>query len=173
MKFYTRKGDTGKSTLLGSKKPILKNDKIFEALGTLDELNSYLGICKTLAKDELITEILRRIQENLFVIQAEIGSDKSKQLSEKEVKDLERITDELGSKVGEIHKFVISGGNTLAAHLDYARALARCAERRIIPVKNKLGKHGYSYINRLSSLLFVLARYVNVGAHMKEENPSY
>lgn len=173
MKFYNRKGDTGKSAILGSKKLIPKSDKIFEALGMLDELNSYLGICKTLAKDELINGILNKIQENLFIIQAEFGSNKSKHLSEKELKDLERITDELGEQIGEIHKFVISGGNVLAAHLDYARALARHTERRIIPAKNKISKTSYSYINRLSSLLFVLARYTNKSAHIREENPSY
>jgi ATP:cob(I)alamin adenosyltransferase len=172
MKFYTRKGDIGKSTVLGSKKLLPKNDKIFNALGAIDELNSYLGICKTMAKEELIHNIIEKIQEDLFIIQAEIGGSK-KNITDSELKNLERITDELSNKVGEIHKFVIYGGNTCAAHLDYARALARRAERKIVPIKNKTSKNTYAYINRLSSLLFVLARYANISAHVREENPSY
>jgi ATP:cob(I)alamin adenosyltransferase len=172
MKFYTRKGDTGKSALLDSKKLIPKNDKVFNALGAVDELNSYLGICKAISKEELIHNILKRTQEDLFIIQAEIGGSKKK-ITDSELKNLERITDELSDKVGEIHKFVIYGGNISAAHLDYARALARRAERKLIPIKSRLNKPTYAYINRLSSLLFVLARYANMSAHIREENPSY
>jgi len=170
MKFYTGKGDAGKSTLFGSRKVIPKNNKIFEALGALDELNSYLGICKTISKNELVNDIIKKVQENLFTIQAELGSGK-KNINEKDLKDLERIIEKLGENVSNIHKFVISGGNLLAAHLDYARTLARKAERKVIPIK--LSKTSYAYINRLSSLLFVLSRYINKEAKVIEEHPSY
>ena len=173
MKFYTGLGDKGTSTLLGQNKRISKNDLRFEALGASDELNSYLGICGALAKDKQIKSALLEAQENLFIIQAELGGAKNVELGENKLKDLEKMIDELGKFVGPITKFTISGGNLLSAHLDYARALARRAERSVWAAKPPLGGLAAKYLNRLSSFLFVLARYVNKKAKLKESHPSY
>jgi len=76
MKFYTGLGDKGTSTLLGSAKRITKTDLRFEAMGALDELNSYLGICRSLAKEKSVKNAMLQAQENLFIIQAELGNAK-------------------------------------------------------------------------------------------------
>src|SRR3989344_844479 len=142
MKFYTGQGDKGESIVLSSTGKISKTDAIFEALGALDELNSYLGVCRTLAKEE-------------------------------EIKKLEQTIDEFGGFVGQITKFTIPGGNQLSARLDFARAMARLTERRAWTAKEKLNPAALAYLNRLSSLLFVLARYVNKKTNAPEDHPSY
>lgn len=169
-KFYTGKGDTGKTIFQG--KYIKKTNKCFEALGSLDELNSYIGICRSLAKGNIIDLVLKDVQESLFIIQAEIGS-KSKHLDEEKLKELEANIDSFSKEVGEIKSFVIPCGTFLAAHLDYCRALARRVERRVLASKVKISKTSYAYLNRISSLLFVLARYVNKTSGVAEEHPSY
>lgn len=181
MRFYSGKGDKGTTTLFGSGKRIRKTDKIFEALGALDELNSYLGICMSLTRDRKIKNTLEEVQENLFILQAEIGSSRrptSTWMSDVQVmkidkiKKLEKTTDEFGDAVGLITKFTISGGTLLSAHLDYARALARKTERKALGIKN-ISPIALPYLNRLSSLLFVLARYENKTHGKKEKNPKY
>ncbi|MDP3934826.1 MAG: cob(I)yrinic acid a,c-diamide adenosyltransferase [Candidatus Giovannonibacteria bacterium] len=176
MKFYTGQGDGGQSTLFGSGAKISKTDPRFEALGALDELNSYLGVCKSLAEEEKVKNILKTTQENLFIIQAEIGSPNAKKvstLSESKLKDLEKTIDEFGNFVGEIRQFTVAGGLPLSAHFDFARALARKAERRAAALKNQISPTALAYLNRLSSLLFVLARYVNKKTNTPEDHPSY
>ena len=165
--------------MFGSGKRIKKNNKIFHALGNLDELNSYLGICVSLSQDKKIKNIVKNIQETLFILQAELGGSKNLKLEEKKLKELEKTADKFGGELGVITKFTISGGSVLSAHLDYARALARRAERQIcdlearLPSGSRASKFSLSYMNRLSSLLFVLARYANKKAGAKENNPKY
>ena len=177
MKFYSGKGDNGTSTLFSSGKRILKTDKIFEALGALDELNSYLGICKSLAQEKKIKDVLREVQEKLFIIQAEIGGAKNiAGITEKNLMALEKKMDEFCSKVGIITKFTLAGGTPLSTHLDYARAICRSAERTFLASRLPLGARDtltVAYLNRISSLLFVLARYANKKAGVKEDNPKY
>lgn len=174
MKFYTGQGDKGETTLSWPPKKVSKTDARIEALGALDELNSYLGVCKSLAEDEKMKNALREAQENLFIIQAQLGGA-DKKLDEAKIKKLERTIDELGDFVGEIKHFTIAGGEPLSAHLDYARALARRTERRaaaLIEVE-LLSQPASAYLNRLSSLLFVLARYANKKAGVVEDHPAY
>ncbi|OGF82136.1 ATP:cob(I)alamin adenosyltransferase [Candidatus Giovannonibacteria bacterium RIFCSPLOWO2_01_FULL_44_16] len=181
MRFYSGKGDKGTTTLYGSGKRALKTGKVFELLGTLDELNSYLGICKSLARDKKIKNALETIQENLFIIQADVGSSghpTSKQMSDvqamktEKILGLEKTIDKFGEALGIITKFTLSGDSALSAHLDYARTLARSAERAYLASRTPNG-YALAYLNRLSSLLFVLARYVNKKAGKKERNPKY
>lgn len=172
MRFYTGQGDNGKTALFDSGGRTPKTNLVFEALGALDELNSYLGICKTLANEEKIKDVLKNAQENLFIIQAELGGAKMA-LTENKIKELEKIIDEFGSFVGQITKFTIPGGDSLSVHLDFARALARSVERRAAALKNQISPTALAYLNRLSSLLFVLARYVNKKARVTENHPKY
>lgn len=175
MKFYSGKGDKGTTTLFGSGRRLPKTDDIFEALGALDELNSYLGICISLAKNTKLKKALNEVQENLFIIQADVGnfwtSDVQK-FSITKIQKLEKTIDKFGDAVGVITKFTLSGGTTLSTHLDYARTLARKAERKVVGIKN-ISPTVLPYLNRLSSLLFVLARFANKKARIKENNPSY
>ncbi|MDP2668501.1 MAG: cob(I)yrinic acid a,c-diamide adenosyltransferase [bacterium] len=173
MKFYSGKGDKGTTTLFGSGKRIPKTNKIFETLGALDELNSYLGVCVSLARDKKVKKILIEVQENLFILQAELGGAKVKPLGQEKLELLEKTTDNFGDKVGIITKFTLPGGSPLSAYLDYARTLARRAERIYLMVSPSSTNRAAAYLNRLSSLLFVLARYSNKKTGIKENNPSY
>ncbi|KKT28457.1 ATP:cob(I)alamin adenosyltransferase [Candidatus Giovannonibacteria bacterium RIFCSPLOWO2_12_FULL_44_25] len=180
-KFYTGQGDTGETSLFGCPQKVSKTNPKIEALGAVDELNSYLGVCKSLAADENVKKALLGAQENLFIIQAELAGAE-KRLDEAKLKSLEKTIDELGEFVGPITKFTIAGGEPLSAHLDYARAVCRKAERFTAELQEEakppLGGLApkwlaLAYLNRLSSLLFVLARYTNKKAGVSEDHPAY
>lgn len=178
MKFYSGKGDDGMSTFFGIPGRFSKTDSRFEALGSVDELNTYLGICRSLTNDGEIDRVLKTVQENLFIIQAEVGSPDTKVVStmtEEKVKELEAVIDHFGDLIGEMRpfRFTIAGGDPVASHLDYARTIARRVERNLAVIKDMLSQPAFSYINRVSSLLFVLARFINKKAGIQEDNPSY
>lgn len=172
MKFYTGQGDGGESAILGESRKIPKTDPVFEALGALDELNSYLSICRASSEDEKISSAIRDAQEDLFIIQAEVGGGGTP-LGEYKIKQMEKTIDEFGGFVGPITKFTIPGGDALSARLDFARAMARLAERRAWAAKEKLSPGSLAYLNRLSSMFFVLARYANKKAGVAEDHPRY
>ena len=172
MRFYSGKGDNGTTTLFGSGKRIRKTDIVFEALGSLDELNSYLGICMSLSNDKNVKNALEAVQENLFILQAELGGAKIQPLGNNKLIELEKTTDNFSKRLGMITKFTLSGGTLLSTHLDFARTLARKTERKILKMKI-ISSIALPYLNRLSSLLFVLARYVNKKAGKKEKSPKY
>lgn len=176
MKFYTGQGDKGETTLRGLAQKVSKTDQRIEALGALDELNSYLGVCKSQANDEKVENALHQAQENLFIIQAQLGNLGTSDVhrtSDVQILKLEKTIDEFGEFVGPITKFTIAGGEPLSAQLDYARAICRRAERANLAVKPPLGGSAAKYLNRLSSLLFVLARYANKKAGVFEDHPAY
>lgn len=170
--YFTGKGDKGKSAM-GAKK-ISKADPLFEVLGTLDELNSWLGVCQY--------KKLKPLQEDLFIAQAEIGlkamGKKSKiQITKSKTQHLENKILEIDHIVPQIKKFIIPGGSELSTKLDYARALARRAERALVKASEANEAISSSvllqYLNRLSSYLFALARLVNFRLKLKEEHPNY
>lgn len=177
-RFYTRRGDGGRS-LMGTKK-LEKTGPFFEAIGILDELNSWLGVCRAEAgKLKSIAGFLKSIQEDLFVAQAELAAvvleEKPKKvlLSDK-ISALESIIAEINPAIPEITKFIIPGGSKLSAHLDYARTLARRAERTVLKYLSKPYHSNLpGYLNRLSSALFALARLANFKLKIKEDNPKY
>lgn len=184
---YTRKGDTGTTQLYGMKERLSKADVLPEALGTLDELNSYIGLCKTLVvntslsvqvgkKQYVFSSILHEVQENIFTIQAELAGA-PKKIRKSKVSILEKITDTIETLVPPIHSFSISGGTPLSAHMDIARTVARRAERRVVHAHElfptKIGVHTLAYLNRLSSLLFALARFINHTEQVREVSPTY
>ncbi|HCC05156.1 TPA: cob(I)yrinic acid a,c-diamide adenosyltransferase [Patescibacteria group bacterium] len=185
---YTRKGDNGTTQFFGDKERFSKASILPEALGTLDELNAYLGYCRArISESEImllvgkrnrrLSEIFYEVQECLFIIQAEIaGAEKS--IKKSKVTELEKITDTIERIVPPIHTFSIPGGTVLSAELDIARTLARRVERRIVGVHDtvagrKVGVHTLAYCNRLSSLLFALVRYIHYVEHVTEKSPSY
>ncbi|MDO8593851.1 MAG: cob(I)yrinic acid a,c-diamide adenosyltransferase, partial [bacterium] len=148
-----------------------------EALGALDELNAFIGFVKMRAADsERIGGILREVQENLFIIQAETAGA-NKKLKEGTVEEIGKIVNDIEKEIPPIKGFSIAGGTELSALLDVARTLARRAERRIIAVTEaklrELSTETMAYMNRLSSLLFALARLANHEAGIAEENPKY
>ena len=175
---YTRKGDNGASGLFGTKDRFPKDSPIYEALGTLDELNSLIGVCRARAHARnippLITDELLNMQECLFITQAELaGSDKT--ITPAHITALERAIDEFEKEISNPHAFVIPGTTELGALLDYARAVSRRAERAVMGARGVRGVSSDTgaYLNRLSSALYALARYAGTMEGAKELSPSY
>jgi cob(I)alamin adenosyltransferase len=178
MALFTGKGDGGTTKTFGcNQQRISKSSELPEALGSLDELNAFIGFVKMRsAEAPRIANALREIQENLFIVQAEVaGADKL--LKEGTVKRVEDLTNTIEKEIPPITGFSIAGGTELSALLDVARTISRRVERRVIAVKEmglrELTPETMSYLNRLSSLLFALARLANHEAGVKEENPQY
>jgi len=185
---YTGKGDKGTTKVIDSKERFSKGSDIIEALGSLDELNSFLGLCKSKArkapeggvvlgkKEEKISEILREVQGNLFIIQAQVAGA-NKKIAKVKLTRIEKIINIIENEIPPIKGFSIAGGTELSSLLDFARTLARRTERRVVLVKEmnlgNLSDYTLPYLNRLSSLLFALARLSNYRSGIKEESPNY
>jgi cob(I)alamin adenosyltransferase len=181
---YTRKGDDGKTKTFACDQRISKSSKIAEALGTLDETNSFLGLCKVesekinfaLPNGISLKQTIHEVQKNLFIVQAEVaGSPMS--IGEDKIKDIEKIVDDIEKELPPIKSFFISGGTKLAELFDVSRTISRRAERRVVEAeeegKMKIGKFTKAYLNRLSSLLYALARLSNHKSGINEESPDY
>jgi cob(I)alamin adenosyltransferase len=175
---YTGKGDGGTTKVFGCDQGrISKSSELPEALGALDELNAFLGFVKMRAAgQERIRPILRKVQEQLFIIQAEVaGADKH--VREDAVQEIEEMVNAIEKEIPPLLGFSIAGGTELSAMLDVARTLARRAERRLVAISEaglrELPPVTKAYMNRLSSLLFALARLANHLAGVPEENPKY
>ena len=176
---YTRKGDNGTTKTFGCDQRISKSSAVAEALGAMDEANSFLGLAKVktaAAGNDAQASFIHSIQENLFIIQAEIaGADKH--IEPAKVVILETETDRIEKELPPITTFFISGGTELAATFDVARTIARRAERRVVQVHEegtvKVGDQTLAYLNRLSSILYAWARYANHQAGIKENAPQY
>jgi cob(I)alamin adenosyltransferase len=172
---YTRKGDGGTTKTFGCDQRVSKSSTIAEALGSLDEINSFLGLIKVKAGGD-VSKTIDRIQQDLFIIQAELAGA-PKTITEEKVKWLEEIIDNIEKTLPPIKTFFVSGGTELATLSDIARTIARRAERRVIGVvdegKIKIGKDTLAYLNRLSSVLYAFARNFNHLANITEEAPQY
>lgn len=181
---YTRKGDSGTTKTFGCDQRVSKSSAIAEGLGSLDEINSYLGICKVKSEKEKLmfsetmscAQIIHNVQKNLFIIQAELAGSKMT-TEEGKIKEIEFLIDTIEKLLPPISTFFISGGTELAATFDTARTIARRAERRVVGVKEEgkaiIGEFTLAYLNRLSSLLYALARFANHRAGISEQSPDY
>ena len=180
--FYTRKGDKGVCDM-GSGKRVPKTDAAIAAVGALDELNSLLGLVRNQHLSVRAKKELLDAQEKLFIIQAQIAvimmgdGYKAPPLSKDAVQKLETIVDALEREVKPGKHFIIPGSCESAAWLDYARAIARRTELSVLMFngksKKKLNLLVLAYLNRLSSLLYALARAEAKRAGKKEAHPSY
>lgn len=178
MALFTGKGDGGTTKMFGCDQGrISKSSELPEALGALDELNAFLGFVKMRSgTSPRIGVALRDIQESLFIIQAQTaGADKA--VKGETVLKTEELIRGIEKEIPPITGFSIAGGTELSALLDVARTIARRAERRVLAVKEKelreFPPETLAYLNRLSSLLFALARLANHEAGVREENPRY
>lgn len=184
---YTKAGDEGKTTLYHCNQKLSKSSKVIEALGALDEVNSFLGVIKikviqgeTLKRKKGLSldyhKILHQIQENLFIVQAEVAGAE-KRLPASKVNQAEKIIAGIEKEIPPIKTFTISGATEISALLDFARTLARRAERRVIAVAEeevvKISRQTLSYLNRLSSLLFALSRQSAYKSGINEQSPDY
>lgn len=153
--YYTGKGDKGTTKLFNSKDRIDKGEQIFEVLGSLDELNSWLGLTSIEAKENLeIFSIIKKTQNDLFTCQAHFARSDVK-IPDNFVGGLEEKIAKISNNIKPRDSFVLSGGSTLSAHLDIARTLARRAERQALKLNNEdkkeINEIIFVYLNRLSS----------------------
>ncbi|MBU1992152.1 MAG: cob(I)yrinic acid a,c-diamide adenosyltransferase [Patescibacteria group bacterium] len=157
MKIYTKAGDDGETSLCSGEK-VRKNDPRVRACGAVDELNCVLGECLALNKDEEIGGMLVQIQRDLFVIGSHLAEAKIDEEFDTEV--LEEAIDLMEEELPELKDFILPGGFPLAAKIHTARAVCRRAEREVcnLATTSEISQ----YLNRLSDLLFVLARYTNM-----------
>ncbi|MCX6702648.1 MAG: cob(I)yrinic acid a,c-diamide adenosyltransferase [Candidatus Wolfebacteria bacterium] len=178
---FTGKGDKGDTSAFGCDQRFMKSSDLTEALGAVDEINSLVGFCKAKSEDlrfkiyDLrIYDALEQAQQDLFIIQANLaGADK--RLSPEKIKNLENIINEVEKELPKIKTFFLSGGTEIGSLLDYARAVARRAERRIVKLSGsgKIDGEILAYMNRLSSFLYAMARFVNFKSGAKEKPPKY
>jgi ATP:cob(I)alamin adenosyltransferase len=187
---YTRKGDNGTTKTFGcGQGRISKASAIAEALGASDEINSFLGLVKVKVQEkekysygtfailnDPFAKIIHWIQEGLFIVQAELAGA-TQSISEDRVKKVEAYTDAVEKILPPITTFFISGGTELAALCDVSRTMVRNCERRVIAATDsgvvKIGDHTKAYLNRLSSLLYAMARLSNHFSGIKEQPPTY
>lgn len=170
MKIYTKTGDLGQTGLFGGER-VSKDSLRIEAYGTVDELNSVLGIAAVEAKGDGVKELLITIQNRLFSLGSDLAtpdSEKNKKLNilrvpENYAADIEQAIDFYNDQMPELRVFILPGGSKAAAYLHLARTVCRRAERRVVALNmgEEINKNIVIFLNRLSDLFFVLARYEN------------
>jgi cob(I)alamin adenosyltransferase len=168
VKLYTRTGDLGETSLFGRKR-VSKADPRVDAYGEVDELNAWLGFVRQSEIDPDVGEALLQIQRDLFALGAQLA-DPSEKLSERttkafladrDVTRLENLIDRLEGELPPLTHFILSGGSPAGAALHLSRTVCRRAERRIVALTPPVDALLVRYVNRLSDLLFVMARVVN------------
>ncbi|MBI5621418.1 cob(I)yrinic acid a,c-diamide adenosyltransferase [Candidatus Falkowbacteria bacterium] len=189
MALYTGKGDDGTTKLFDcpSGSRLSKSAKAVEALGNVDELNTIVGLARALNRDEpahltldgaevRYTDILMKVQQQLFIVQADLaGADKK--ITPEHLDYLERVIAAVTAQLPPPTSFVLSGGSPMSAILDLARTVTRRAERSIVAVNEEgirpVSATTLAFMNRLSSLCYALARYANYQTGLTEIAPTY
>jgi cob(I)alamin adenosyltransferase len=168
-KVYTRTGDDG-TTGLGGGQRVPKDSLRIEAYGTVDELNSQIGVVQAVGVNEAIAEALRTIQNDLFHLGSDLcilEEDKARlpvpRIEERHVVALEHLMDRLSEELAPLENFILPGGCPGAAALHVARTVCRRAERLVLALSRRepVGAFTVTYLNRLSDALFVMARHEN------------
>lgn len=174
MPIYTRTGDKGKTSIFNGRR-VCKSDLRVETYGTIDELNSVIGVAlaEISNKRQEIKRELIEIQNDLLNIGSTLANPKiaSQGLAlQKRVKEFEDFIDEMTEQMPKLNNFILPGGGKTSATLHLSRAICRRAERKIVELndKEKLDENIIIYINRLSDLLFTMARFANFKAKKKE-----
>ena len=176
-KIYTKTGDKGTTSLIGGTK-VPKSHLRIEAYGTVDELNSYVGLCKDLVPDEKSKSILQEIQDRLFTTGSSLACDPEKEpkmkipdLKEDDIKLLENEIDRMNDILPAMKSFILPGGHPAVSHLHIARCICRRAERCCVRLefeKDEVESIIIKYLNRLSDYLFMLARFTSHQLNVKE-----
>jgi cob(I)alamin adenosyltransferase len=169
MKIYTKTGDKGSTSLIGGTK-VSKAHLRIEAYGTVDELNSYIGLCRDHITDTDSRAVLLETQDRLFTVGSALACDPEKEtklkipdLHEEDITQLEKAIDNMHEVLPPMKSFILPGGLIAASHLHVARCVCRRAERQVVRLSEESHEVEIiiqKYLNRLSDYLFVLARYV-------------
>jgi cob(I)alamin adenosyltransferase len=177
MKIYTKTGDKGKTSLIGGTK-VPKSHTRIEAYGTVDELNSWIGLCCDLTEDKKGQATLREIQDRLFTIGSSLACDPEKEpkmkipdLQETDITLLENEIDRMNESLPDMKSFIIPGGHPTVSNLHITRCVCRRAERccvRLETENEEIEPIVIKYLNRLSDYLFVLARFAGLQLRVEE-----
>jgi len=169
-KIYTKTGDKGGTSLIGGVR-VPKNHVRIESYGTVDELNSFIGMVSDMCSDDIITGELREIQDRLFTIGSALATNPDKEvkmklpgLYEKDVEWLEQCIDKMNTVLPEMRSFILPGGNLASSTTHVARCVCRRAERICVDMQEHnefIPPLIIQYLNRLSDYLFVLSRYIS------------
>lgn len=176
MKIYTKKGDEGKTGLIGGTR-VSKHALRIDSYGTVDELNSFIGVVRDYDINEIYKKQLIEIQDRLFTIGSSLASDPEKSkmkipdLLESDVEILEKWMDEMDAELPEMRFFVLPGGNHAVSFCHVARCVCRRAERLIVELDENdfVAPLVLSYMNRLSDYLFVLSRKIAMDLKAEEQ----
>ena len=166
MKIYTKTGDAGSTALFGGTR-VQKSDLRIESYGTVDELNSYIGLVRDHVQQPQMNQFLKAIQDRLFTTGAMLAADPAKpklkkpDLHEDDVEALERSIDEMNESLEPLMHFILPGGHPAVSFCHIARCVCRRAERLAVALNERqpLDPLIVKYLNRLSDFLFVLARW--------------
>ncbi len=173
MKIYTRGGDKGKTSLFNGER-VSKSSALVEAYGTVDELNSVLGVARALHEhNDRLAAMMQQLQGELFECSATLAAGKPEdpRVSDEDIAGLEQWIDELTAEMPPLTNFILPAGHPVAAALHHARTVSRRAERLAVAAAlsdpGRFDEVALRYLNRLADLLFVMARYANHvhGAH--------
>ncbi len=176
-RIYTRTGDKGETSLLSGLR-VKKNNKRILAYGEIDELNSYLGLVVATVEIDDIRNLLLKVQGELFSFGAELSAQTEEKiaklpsrLTKEAIELIEKEIDRYNELLPPLREFILPGGSVSSAHLHVARTICRRAERSLIALAQDeaINPILLAYLNRLSDLLFVLARYVNFKLGIKDE----
>lgn len=174
---YTKTGDKGTTGLIGGTR-VAKDSLRIEAYGTVDELNSFLGLGNDQLNDEAINEWILEIQDRLFTLGASLATDPEKAPKQKlpdlldtDINWLEEKIDLMDDALPEMKSFILPGGNIASSTFHVARCVCRRAERLCVHLQNQgefVAEQVLKYLNRLSDFLFVLSRYISFKAGVRE-----
>ncbi len=174
MVIYTKRGDKGETSLYdeasAQRLRVSKDSSRVEVLGVIDELNSFIGVAIFFSDIPEITAYLKEVQKNLLTI-GSITAGSKLRFSSTETKKLEKIIDKFEGELPVLANFILPGGTIFSSHLQYARALSRRTERKVVSLSKTdvIKPQILTYLNRLSDYLFMLARKANFEAKVKEE----
>ena len=175
MKIYTRRGDSGQTALLSGQK-VDKDSLRVEAYGTLDELNCVLGLALSFCQNETVKQILTPLQDKLFSAGSDLATRMSsrrevERIAQQDWQQLEALIDQLQTELPPLKNFILPGGSPAASFIHFGRTVCRRAERLLVKLIRKEGDVNSElliYLNRLSDLLFVLARAENIAGGFEE-----
>jgi len=178
VRIYTRGGDSGETALFGGTR-VSKSAPRIDAYGAVDELNAVLGLARAHAEEGGLVELLARLQDELHTVCADLANANleaaAPRIGATHVEGVERDCDHLDAELPPLTQFILPGGTSLAAWLHYARTVARRAERRVVELgaQERINADVVKYLNRLSDLLFLMARAANHRANAAEIHPQY
>lgn len=172
MSIYTKTGDRGETSLFGGKR-VLKCDELVDVYGSIDELNSWIGLISSKIRIQSSKRFMKLVQSDLFMIGSTLAGWKDGDLSvlNTRVDEMEKWIDQMETVLPRLNNFILPGGSSAATEVHIARSICRRVERQtvaLLETPNMIREPVIRYLNRLSDLFFMLARFINKSAKVEE-----